>query len=600
MYDTQYLLSHRDELISKKRNIKRELLLQDNLIEKRIAILSGSTIGEIRNILELFLLSYGIKPVFWIGDYNRYYEDAMFENKSLTSFEPEVIYIHTTNKNIDIYPSISDKVQEKDEKLISVYSKYEQIWTALLSKYQCPLIQNNFELLPYRIMGNADAYLPNGKTRFINELNIKFCDYAEKTGSFYINDINYIASYFGIEKWSDTSSWCLYKYALCLDAVPLLCLNIANIIKSIFGKNKKAVILDLDNTLWGGVLGDDGVENIELGEETPTGRAHTIFQQYLKELSDIGILLNICSKNDFNNAEKGFEREACILKKEDFTSLEINWNNKHENIEKIAREINLLLGSLVFIDDNAVERDIVKNYLPEIEVPEMTSPEDYIKNIDQMGYFEVTSLSNDDINRKRYYDAEIKRQQYSVSFQSYSEYLMSLQMTARIGSFDGDTLERVTQLINKTNQFNLTTQRYSQADVEKLVYSNKHITIKADLEDKFGNNGIVSALIARIDKGTAIIELWVMSCRVFKRDLEFAVFDDLVLVCKEKGIEVIRGIYRPSKKNLIVKDFYSELGFTKVSENDYETIWEYIIPNDYVKKNSVIGVRKNDERRNND
>ncbi len=594
MFNAQYILSNSSDILNKKRGLRKELVAQANLIEMKIAILSGSTIGEIKNILELFLLSYGIKPVFWVGDFNRYYEEAVFDNESLKNFKPDIIYVHTTNKNISNYPSPSDSLEDRNKKLYTEYNKFEQIWTCLRKKYNCSIIQNSFEPLAYRTMGNADCYMQNGKLRFINELNQKQSNYANCTTNFYINDINYIASYYGIEKWANMTEWYLYKYALDINAIPLLCHNIANIIKSIFGKNKKAMIMDLDNTLWGGVIGDDGVENIELGEESPAGRAFSDFQQYIKELSELGILLNVCSKNQKENAEMGFTHEASILKKEDFISYKVNWNNKHENIEEIAKEINLMMDSLVFIDDNPAERDMVKSHISQIEIPSLTVPEEYIKNIDQLGYFEITSLSQDDFKRKEFYTSNKEREHQKLNYKDYGEYLKSLQMTSMLGPFDYNNVERITQLINKTNQFNFTTIRYEQSDIEEIIDSKKYITIKADLKDKFGSNGTVTALIASIENNTATIELWVMSCRVFKRDLEFAVFDELVLQCIEKKISRIVGVYKLSSKNAMIKGLYGQLGFEKQKENTNETIWEYKVPAKYVEKNRAIGVNKNE------
>ena len=577
--------------LQNKKALKKELLEKDSLIHKKVAILSGSTIGEVVKILELYLLHQGIIPEFWVGDYDRYYEDAVFENDSLKTFGPDIIYIHTTNKNIQTYPGIGDS-EEKNLEIIEIeYQRFEQIWSSLKERYHCPIIQNNFEPLHYRVMGNADSYRLNGKQRYINDLNKKIYDYANRTEDFYINDINYLAAYCGITKWFDESKWYLYKYALNPEAIPLLCQSISSIIKALFGKNKKALVLDLDNTLWGGVIGDDGVENIQLGEESPQGRAYKDFQLYLKDLSKIGVLLNVCSKNEYELAIAGFNHNSSVLSLSDFIAFEANWEHKNINIEKIASQINLNCDSMVFVDDNPAEREIVKLGIPNISVPEVLEPEKYISTIDKEGYFEVTNLTADDLRRKDYYQVNEKRKTASNNFDDYNAYLKSLEMKAEIHEFKIENIERVTQLINKTNQFNFTTKRYTKPEIEILQDSKEIITLQASLQDKYGDNGIVSAIIAETDNDAATINLWVMSCRVFKRNLEYAIVDQLIYECQKRGIKSIYGQYIPSSKNAIIKDLYKDLEFTCVDEHNETTKWEYKIPTNYKPRNNVIGVK---------
>ena len=233
-------------ILKKKKSIKKELLAKDTIyVEKRIAILSGSTIGDVKPVLELFLMHYGIKPIFYEGEYSRFYEDAIFDNKELTEFNPEIVYIHTSNKNIEEYASVGDDEAAIQNKLLATYDKFENVWTKLNEHYNCPVIQNNFEPLPYRVLGNLDSYHKFGKNSFINNLNQMMYKYFNNNSDFYINDINYLAAWYGLEKWSNLSHWYLYKYALDLNAIPLLCQSIARIIKSICGKNKKSLIVNL-------------------------------------------------------------------------------------------------------------------------------------------------------------------------------------------------------------------------------------------------------------------------------------------------------------------------------------------------------------------
>ncbi len=554
-------------ILQKKRSIKRELAARGNFINKKVAIMSGSTIGDVKNILELFLLNYGIKPEFYVGGYSLYYENIVFDDGELAAFAPDIIYIHTSSQNITQRPLASDSDAEVALKFDETYAHFSAVWAAA-KKFGCPVIQNNFELPFYRVMGNADASLPQGLVNFTSRLNAKFAQYAAENDNFFINDINYLSASVGLEKWFSPTTWYAYKYCVDTPHIATLCHSVANIIKSIFGKNKKCAVLDLDNTLWGGIIGDDGAEGISLGNETPTGMAYSEFQSYLKQLAATGVLLSVCSKNEEKNALEGFERDDSVLKRDDFTSFKANWEPKHLNIAAIAKEINIGLDSLVFVDDNPAEREIVRTELSEVSVPEVSAVEMYISAIDKAGYFEVTALSEDDKRRGEMYKQNSQRAALEQTFGDYSDYLRSLNQSADIGAFTQEHAERITQLINKTNQFNLTTRRYTPAEVSTALSDSGYITLYGRLVDKFGDNGLVTAIIASISGKEANIDLWIMSCRTFKRHLEFAMFDALVDVCKQQGVERIVGSYYPTQKNLIVSDFYGKIGFELQNEDE--------------------------------
>lgn len=328
-FDSEYILK-------KKRSLKKELLKKENLIEKKIAILSGATVGELQNILELFLLNQGIKPVFYQGSYNRYFEEIVYDNIKLKEFHPDIIYIHTMVKNIIDFPTPFESIGEVEKKINLCINQFKAILGTIQAEFNCPVVQNNFEYLPYRIMGNADSYRSDGMLNYINLLNQEIYKYTRDNENIFINDLNYQAAWYGLEKWFDNTSWYLYKYPFAINAIPLVSHNLANIIKSILGKNKKAIAVDLDNTLWGGVIGDDGIEGIELGLETAKGIAHLEFQKYLKNLSQLGIALNICSKNEESLAKNGFKHTSSILKEDDFIVIKANWDNKDTNIKKVA------------------------------------------------------------------------------------------------------------------------------------------------------------------------------------------------------------------------------------------------------------------------
>ena len=585
-------------ILKKKIKIRKELIGNNtiNFITKKIAILGGSTTSEIKNILELFLLNFGIMPSFYESEYNMFYEDGMFDNPELVEFCPDIIYIHTSNRNITNWPKVVDDSSVIDNKLDAEFNRFSELWNHLFEKYSCQIIQNNFELPFYRLLGNQDVCLFQGKVNFTNRLNDKFYEYARTHENFYIHDINYESAAYGLEKWANPYYWHLYKYAMCVPAIPTTAYGIALIIKSILGKNKKVLALDLDNTLWGGVIGDDGVENIEIGQETSIGQSYSEFQKYIKEQQDIGTLLTVISKNNEDVAKQGFERPDSILKMSDFVSFKANWNTKDRNLVEEADELTLLPEAFVFVDDNPAEREIVRNSIPSVSIPEIGNVESYIQTIDRAGYFEVTKLSKDDLKRNEMYKANSQRNLALAQFTDYGDYLLSLRMKAEILPFEAIYMARIAQLSNKSNQFNLTTRRYTQSEIESIAGSDNYITLYGKLEDKFGDNGVVSIIIGQVKEVEVHIDLWLMSCRVLKRDMEFAMMDELVNLCKNRNISRIRGYYYPTQKNSMVKDFYSIQGFEKVSEEpNGNTEWIFNIEDNYITKNKYINVNSKGE-----
>lgn len=580
-------------ILKKKKALKRELLqnTQQTFLEKKIAILGGSTTRDIRDILELFLLNYGIRPCFYESEYNQYYADGMFPNPALEEFHPDILYIHTSNRNIEQYPSLEDDRTLVTQKLQAEYERFQALWEHLHAVYGCPVIQNNFEPPLYRLLGNRDASDHRGRWNYIQRLNQMFYEYADTHQDFYIHDICYEAADYGLERWSDPFYWNMYKYAMCVPAIPYTAFQLARIIKSIFGRNKKVLNLDLDNTLWGGVIGDDGPENIEIGQETSLGQTYAEFQDYLKQHKKLGVLLSVNSKNNEETALSGLERADSVLKREDFVAFRANWEPKSHNLYATAEELKLLPESFVFVDDNPAEREIVRQEAPGAAVPEITKVEEYIRVLDRSGFFEVTNFSEDDLKRNEMYLANEQRNRMQKNFSDYGDYLRSLEMKAQIGAFDPAYFSRIAQLTNKSNQFNLTTHRYSQSEIEQIAADPQYLTLCGRLEDKFGDNGVVSIVIGRKEKDVLQIELWLMSCRVLKRDMEYAMMDTLVKQCRDCGILQIYGYFYPTAKNAMVKDFYALQGFEKLEEDvDGNAKWSFRIPEQYTLKNQVITV----------
>jgi len=583
-----------EELLRKRKIFKEKLLEKDlsGFKKLKIAVLSGSSVKDVIEILELFLLNSGFLPDFYEGDYNRYYEEAVFDNECLDKFNPDIVYVYTTSRNIRNFPDPDDNQQSIKMSLEEEYSTYEQIWNSLREKYNCVIIQNNFEMTLERNFGNMDAVNAQGRLNYINGLNALFYSYASRTDNFKICDINYLSACYGLNDWSDSKFWFLYKYALNIKAVPKLAYAVFTIIKSLYGKNKKCIVTDLDNTLWGGIIAEDGVENIQIGAETAEGEMYSDVQRYLMKLKKMGVLLAVASKNDENIAYVGINSPYMTLKEDDFVSIKANFERKDKNIYDIANELNILPDSIVFLDDNPAELMLVKDSIEGVSIISADCCEYVISRIEESGFFEISSLTHDDIERNSMYRAEKKRYEQAGIYADYGEYLKSLEMRATISAFTPDSYQRITQLTNKSNQFNLTTHRYTQAEIEEISLNKAYVTLYGRLEDRFGDNGIVSVVIGRKRDDILFIELWLMSCRVLKRDMELAMFDSLVSVAKKNGVKSIEGVYIPTAKNKMVKTFYENLGFRfKGDGENNSTLWELWLNESLNTKNKYISVK---------
>lgn len=583
-------------ILKKRKSLRRELLESSlALIDKRIAILGGSTTHDIKDILELFLLSHGIKAEFYESEFGQYWQDAMFPNEELEQFKPDVIFIHTSLRNITAFPALSDTSEDVTALLDNQYAHFTAMWERLHEVYNCPLIQNNMEYPFWRLMGNREQWDVHGRINFVTRLNLKFAEYAQTHDNFYINDINYLSAQYGLEAWSDPFYWHMYKYALAMNAIPTLAHSVANIIKSIYGKNKKAFALDLDNTLWGGIVGDDGPENLAIGQETSMGQVYYEFQEYIKAHKQLGIILNVISKNEAENALAGLNHPDGALQPDDFIMIKANWEPKSQNLSDIAYTLSLGQDAFVFVDDNPAEREIIRQQTSAV-VPEIgEKPEQYISVIDKQGYFEVTTLTSDDASRNEMYKQNAARSRAESNFADYGDYLRSLEMNAVIKPFESLYMQRIAQLTNKSNQFNLTTKRYTQDEIEQTAADDKYITLYGKLQDKFGDNGVIAITIGEINGDTCDIILWLMSCRVLKRDMECAMLDELARKCQLRGITTIKGHYYPTAKNAMVRDFYSKMGFTLINEDDKgNREYSLDISDGYANQNRYIEVDNNE------
>jgi FkbH-like protein len=586
-----------EDLLRKRKRLKRELLEAPNLQALKIAVLGGSTTNEVVDLLDLLLLADGFVPNFYQSEYNKYYEDAVLAPEHLKAFAPDIVYIHTHNKNIQNFPAVSATEEDLAHHVASELARFQAIWSSLHESIGCQVIQNNFEHPALPILGNFDSVAPGGQTRFINELNLQFAKASQANRKLIIQDLNTLAADLGLSRWFDWGRWHSYKLATTPEGSLAIAKSLASMIGVMSGRVKKCLVLDLDNTLWGGVIGDDGLDNIQIGNETAVAEAHTAFQKYCLAMRERGILLAVCSKNNEDVAKSGFTHPDSVLKLEHFSAFKANWEPKHENIQAIAKELNLGLDSFVFIDDNPAERAIVSAQLPMVSVPDVGSEVALFPSIIQAGrYFEVVSLSSEDLERASAYAANVKRASLEHKFANYGEYLDSLEMEAEIEEFRSIYLERITQLITKSNQFNLTTRRYTYAEIEEIAGSDRYVAIYGRLTDKFGDNGLISVIIGRMDDSHDLhLDLWIMSCRVLKRDMELAMLDALVERARDAGAARIIGYFLPSIKNSMVANHYADLGFSKIETasdggDDGKSTWSLDVAS-YTPRNTHIQVR---------
>ena len=576
-------------LLRKKNSILASLRKKKLKNKFKIAILGGSSTEDIKLFLEIFLLMRDIKVDFYESDFNSYYEEAVFGEGELYSFKPDIVFIHTTLRNIKIPPIKSNN--ECDKLKNEILHKFETIWSHIQERLNCTIIQNNIEFPLVRSFGSSDSSHNLGKINLINEVNDYIYNYAKKHSSFYVNDIGYLSSYHGLENWHHERSWSMGKYSFNYSLLPYFSFNLFSIIESIYGLKKKVLVLDLDNTLWGGVIGDDGIHNIKIGPDDPESESFSRFQEYIKHIQGTGVVLAICSKNDMANALEGLSHPHSILKKKDFVSIKANWEHKSSNIIEIAKELNLGLDSFVFIDDNPVEREEVRNILPQVSVPEIGKDiNDYIKIINQCNYFDRLDWSEEDTKRTNLYSENLERADELIKFVDYQDYLESLEMKSIVKEFDNENFNRIHSLINKTNQFNLTTKRYADSEVTSVINDNNKIGLYGKLIDKFGDNGLITVMAGSIDhkKSTFTIDMWCMSCRVFKRDMEFYFFNKIIDKIKLHDIKEIIGIYTPSKKNKIVESMYNKLGFIEKDSNSENQTF-ILKTEDYKLINTKIG-----------
>lgn len=427
---------------------------------------------------------------------------------------------------------------------------------------------------PLSSFGSLDTQLPGTMQWMIARFNKLICELRD--AHILLLDVCHIASMVGLAEWHDPVQWNLGKFAFSHRFIPLYADALCRVIMAARGKAKKCLVLDLDNTLWGGVIGDDGMTGIRLSQGDAVGEAFLEIQQTALALRARGIVLAVCSKNNDEVARQVFrEHPDMVLREEHIAVFQANWKDKASNLKAIAHALNIDVSALVLLDDNPAERQQVRDELYEVGIPELpASPEFYPLMLLAAGYFDSVHYTSEDSARAEQYQANVARSVTLGAAIDIGEYLRSLQMEAHVSRFDLVGRNRIAQLINKTNQFNLTTKRYTEADVAAFENDPAVLGLQVRLKDRFGDNGMISVVICKKAGTDWIIDTWLMSCRVLNRRLEELMLKVLCSLTHENGIDRLIGHYRPTPKNSIVKDHYRNLGFTLVSENTEESVWE--------------------------
>ena len=424
------------------------------------------------------------------------------------------------------------------------------------------------------LLGGYDALLPGSLTAQIAELNRRLVRRCCQT-SRPLLDVVAMAGRVGLASWHDPIAWNLAKQPVAHNLIPYFADSLCRLIAAMRGKSRKALILDLDNTLWAGVIGDDGMTGINIAQGDATGEAHLALQRYALALRECGVVLAVSSKNTDEIARQVFREHPDMLIREDHIAVfQANWNDKASNIEAIAKTLNIGLDALVFVDDNPAERALVRQRLPQVAVPELPAdPAFYVRTIAAAGYFEAVGFADEDRKRAQFYTDNAKRVELQANIGSIDDYLRSLNMNISFSAFDAGGRARIAQLINKSNQFNLTTRRYTEAEIDTLIDDNQAFTMQIRLEDVFGDNGMISAIICRAMGDDWAIDTWLMSCRVLGRKVEEAALQQLIHFGKVRGIKRLIGLYRPTERNSIVAEHYAKLGFTASGRRDDAELW---------------------------
>lgn len=521
------------------------------------------------------------------ADFNQIEKQVYDLSSELYEFNPEIVILfRSSHKLLSKYNKI--KLEEHLSFASNELDTINNIYSNLTSNLNTRLIYYNYPEIDDSIFGSFGNKTESSFLFQLRKLNYELMSLSVKKPDLYLCDISSIQNQTGRATFFQPSLYINTEMVLSIDILPKVAYKTIDLIKALNGKFRKCIIIDLDDTTWGGIIGDDGIENIQIGS-LGIGKAFSEFQYWIKKLKDRGIIVAICSKNTESIAKEPFEKHPdMVLRMHDISIFQVNWENKVDNIRQIQSILNIGFDSMVFLDNSPFERNIVRENIPEICVPELPEdPANYLEYLYELNLFETISFSNEDKERTSHYQLETKRNKIFQKFTDKDDFLKSLNMFSNIEPFNTFNTPRVAQLCQRSNQFNLRTIRYTETDITKISNSDNYITFSFTLEDRFGDNGLICILILqKEDKKSLFIDTWLMSCRVFKRGMEYFVLNTIVDFAKENNFTIIKGEYIPTNKNQIVEDHYINLGFKKK-----ETLFSLKVK-DYEKKINYIEIKK--------
>jgi FkbH-like protein len=534
----------------------------------RLAVLASSTVDHLLPAIRVAGLRRRLLIDAHCGAYGQYRQDLLDPASSLRKFAPQTVLFSLTAREAFAGLPLTASVAEVEAAVTRFIDDLRFLWRKARESFNCSIIQQTFVDVTEPLFGSYDRFVPGVPFRIVARLNGRLEEAAAQDGVLLL-DVARASERDGIDAWFDTGRWLQGKLEIAPQAAPKYGDLLARILAAQRGLSKKCLVLDLDNTLWGGVIGDDGMEGIVLGEGSAVGEAHLALQLYAKQLTQRGIILAVCSKNDTRVAEEVFDKHPeMALSRSDIAAFVANWNDKAENLKTIATRLNIGIDSLVFVDDNPVERARIRESLPMIAVPEL--PEDaaqYVRCLADAGYFEAVAFTSEDQQRAQQYASNAERDALLESAQSMDDFLRGLRMSVVSGPFTAVDHVRIVQLINKTNQFNTTTRRYTSEEITELTNQPSALTLQFRLLDRIGDNGLVSTMIMRptSDREDVLeIENWVMSCRVFGRQLEFEAMNIAAEAARQRGVRAIIADYIATSKNDVINSLYPSLGFSEL------------------------------------
>ena len=572
----------------------RRLDLAGTTRKVRLALLSDAATQRFVPILRTLFCRHGVDAEIYEAPFDALELEVYNPASGLYQFQPEFVVILNSVQALRaiFLRRPADSVSFVEE----TAARATKLWDAIHANLPATLIQSTF-VLPYeRFFGNFDLKATESFYATVGELNRRIAEAARSRGSVLINDVESVASWLGRRFWFEERFWDSAKYFCALESLPYVAKNIVDVAMASLGQAIKCVVLDLDNTLWGGVIGDDGLDGIQLGAHGD-GEAFYRLQLYLRELRRRGVLLAVCSKNSMENALLPFEKHPeMVLKQADIAMFVANWNDKADNIRQIRETLNIGFDSMVFLDDNAFERNLVRELIPGIVVPELPEePADYVRAISELNLFETTSFSAEDGKRTELYRVEAQRREAQASFASVDEFLQSLAMKMVVARFDSFHLPRISQLMQRSNQFNLTTRRLSEIECKSLMENAGWLPLYAKLEDRLSDHGLISIVTLEARAEELAIRDWLMSCRVLARGVEGFLMNRVVEYADKLGLARITAEFVPTAKNGMVKDFFLQFGFAKVAEDSGgATRWE-LATRAYQPSRTLIDAKESEE-----